>query len=61
MAFPINNRALLKQLIGRIERIQEGKMTPEAIDISLDGRTAKMQLSQRLNFYTEEGYKLRYI
>ena len=61
MAYPINNRALLKQLIGRIERIHEGKMQPEAIDISLEGRTAKMQLSQRLNFYTEEGYKLRYI
>ena len=61
MAYPINNRALLKQLIGRIERIHEGKMIPEAIDISLEGRTAKMQLSQRLNFYTEEGYKLRYI
>ena len=61
MAYPINNRALLKQLIGRIERVHEGKLTPEAIDISLDGRTAKAQLAQRLNFYVTEGYKLRYI
>jgi len=61
MAYPINNRASLKQLIGRIERPFEGKMQPEAIDLALEGRTAKSQLAQRINFYTDEGYNIRYV
>ena len=61
MAYPINNRALLRQLIGRIERPFEGKLTPESIDIAMEGRTAKNQLAQRINFYSNEGYKIRYI
>lgn len=61
MAQVINNRALLKQLIGRIERPYDGKMQPEAIDLVLDGKTAKHQAAQRINFYANEGYKVRYI
>ena len=61
MAYPINNRAVLEQLIGRIERPFEGKMQPEAIDIALEGRTAKTQLAQRINYYTDKGYKIRYV
>lgn len=61
MAYPINNQALLKQLIGRIERPFEGKMQPQAIDIALKGRTAKAQLAQRINFYVNEGYKIKYL
>lgn len=61
MAQVINNRALLKQLIGRIERVYDGKMQPEAIDLVLEGRTAKNQAAQRINFYANEGYKIRYI
>jgi len=61
MAYPINNRALLKQLIGRIERPYPNKPQPEAIDISLTGHTAKSQLAQRINFYMDEGYNIRYV
>jgi superfamily II DNA or RNA helicase len=61
MAYPINNPATLKQLIGRIERPYEGKMYPEAIDIMLKGKTARYQASQRLNYYINEGHKLTYI
>ena len=61
MAYPINNPATLTQLIGRIERPFEGKMQPEAIDISLGGKTAKYQLSQRLNYYINSGHKIKYI
>jgi hypothetical protein len=61
MALPINNRALLRQLIGRIERPYEGTPHPVAIDIALEGSTAKNQLAQRINFYANEGYKINYI
>jgi len=62
MAFPIgNNPALLKQLIGRIERPFEGKLQPQAVDIMLKGRTAQAQAAQRINFYVNEGYKIKYL
>ena len=62
MAFPIgNNPALLEQLIGRIERPFEGKMHPQAIDIMLKGRTAQSQAAQRINFYVNKGYKIKYL
>ena len=61
MAQAINNRALLEQLIGRIERPYEGKLQPEAIDIALEGKTAKYQLSQRLNYYINNGHRIKYI
>jgi superfamily II DNA or RNA helicase len=61
MAQAINNRALLEQLIGRIERVYMNKPYPEAIDIALEGKTAKYQLSQRINFYIDRGYRIKYI
>lgn len=61
MALPINNRALLKQLIGRIERPYPGTPHPVAIDIMLEGKTGKFQAAQRINFYSNEGYKIDYI
>lgn len=61
MSTPINNRGLLDQLIGRILRQQENKITPEVIDIALSGKTGKNQLVQRINYYVDMGYKIRYI
>lgn len=61
LANPLNNRALLEQLIGRICRTHEGKMNPEVIDIALSGYTAKNQLAARINYYMEKGYEIRYI
>lgn len=58
MAAAINNRTLLEQLLGRISRIHEGKLQPEAIDIALTGKTAKNQLAQRVNFYAEKNLKI---
>lgn len=59
MGVPINNRSLLDQLIGRICRKHEGKPQPEVLDIALKGKTAKNQLGQRINYYMNEGYKIR--
>ena len=61
MGVPINNRSLLDQLIGRICRPVEGKRTPEVIDIALKGKTPTRQLGQRINYYMNEGYKIKRI
>jgi len=47
--------------LGRISRIHEGKLQPEAIDIMLTGKTAKNQSVQRINFYSEKNMKIKYI
>lgn len=61
LGVPINNRALLEQLIGRICRPYEGKKQPEIIDIALKGHTGRNQLASRINFYMEKGYEIRRI
>ena len=61
LGLPVNNKALLEQLIGRVNRMKEGKKTPEIIDIALEGTLAKNQLAARINFYSSKGYKIRYI
>lgn len=58
MGMPINNRSLLEQLLGRISRPHPNKLHPEAIDIALKGKTAKNQLVQRINFYSEQNLKI---
>jgi hypothetical protein len=61
LGMPLNNRGLLEQLLGRISRIHEGKLQPEAIDIMLSGRTGKNQAIQRINFYSEKNMIIKYI
>ena len=61
LATPTNNQGLLKQLIGRITRPFEGKLQPEVVDIIVLGTTGKNQAAQRLNYYIERGYKIKYI
>jgi len=58
MGMPINNRTLLEQLLGRISRPFPGKLHPEALDIALRGKTAKNQLAQRINFYSEHNLNI---
>lgn len=58
LATPINNEPMLTQLIGRIIRLKEGKITPEIIDINLKGSTAKNQAIARLGLYIKLGYKV---
>lgn len=58
MGFPMNNRGLLEQLLGRISRIHEGKPHPEAVDIILAGKTGKNQAAQRINYYAEKNLKM---
>lgn len=60
-AAPINNEPLLKQLIGRIERIEEGKLDPVVFDIKLAGATGKKQALARTRYYMKMGYKVKVV
>ena len=59
LATPINNEPLLTQLIGRIVRKANNKLTPIVVDIHLKGNTAKRQALNRVGYYMKEGYEIR--
>ena len=58
---PINNEPLLTQLIGRVIRKQEKKLSPVVVDIHLLGNTAKRQASNRVGYYMKQGWEMKYI
>lgn len=61
LAAPTNNDPLLEQLIGRILRIDDNKLTPIIVDIVLKGATAKKQARNRAAHYIRHGYKITHI
>lgn len=61
IGMPVNNRGLLDQLIGRITRPYTYKLDPEVVDIKLSGKTGKNQFIQRMNYYMEKQYEIKYI
>lgn len=61
LASQTNNEPLLRQLIGRIVRLKDGKKQPLIIDINLHGPTAKKQARARLAHYMNSGYRIRTI
>ena len=56
---PINNEPLLIQLIGRVIRKKEGKLSPVVVDIKLKGKTASNQAKARMGVYLQEGYNIK--
>ena len=58
---PVNNEPLLTQLIGRVIRKKEGKITPVIIDIHLKGNTAKKQAANRAGYYIKQGWNMKYV
>jgi len=58
---PVNNEPLLTQLIGRVIRKKEGKLSPVIVDIHLKGNTAKKQASNRSGYYIKQGWDMKYI
>jgi superfamily II DNA or RNA helicase len=58
---PVNNEPLLTQLVGRVIRKKEGKISPVIIDIHLKGNTARKQASNRVGFYMKQGWKMKYL
>lgn len=55
---PISNEPLILQLVGRIIRLLEGKVTPEVIDLVFKGKTGQRQLQTRISAYSQEGYRI---
>jgi superfamily II DNA or RNA helicase len=49
---------LLEQVIGRIQRLQDGKKHPVIVDIHLTGMPEKRQNSTRLGFYHASGWSI---
>lgn len=60
LAGPLNNTPLLEQLIGRIERMLEGKLDPIIVDPHLIGKTISKQASARMDYYILKGYNISF-
>jgi superfamily II DNA or RNA helicase len=58
LAAPIANEINLIQLIGRIQRVCEGKKEPVVIDLQLRDNTSKKQQKARLEYYLRMNYKV---
>ena len=58
---PINNEPLLTQLVGRVIRKREKKLSPIVVDIHLKGNTAKRQASNRIGYYMKQGWDITHI
>lgn len=58
---PMNNMPLLEQLIGRVIREHEGKITPVVVDLKLSSYTTNNQFNNRLGHYMKEGYEIKFI
>lgn len=61
LATPINNLPMLEQIIGRIQRLAEGKLSPVVVDLVFRGRTTERQFLNRVGFYMKEGFKIDYL
>ena len=61
LAAPMNNDPMLEQIIGRVQRIQEGKTTPVCVDPNLNGATAKRQAYARATFYANKAWPCKHI
>lgn len=60
LATPIgNNEPLLVQIIGRIMRLCDGKMSPVVADMGMSGNTGKRQRNARVKTYVEKGWKVQ--
>lgn len=55
---PSNNTVLIEQLVGRVNRLHEGKQQPVVIDLHFNGPTAKKQNAARLAFYISKGWQV---
>jgi len=61
LAAPTNNEPMLEQLIGRVLRVQENKVSPLVIDLVLKGSTGKKQSMNRARHYSDKRYKVNIV
>lgn len=58
LAVPMSNDALLEQIIGRIQRLHEGKLMPLVLDMQFQGYADRKQNTDRLGFYMRSGWTI---
>ena len=58
LAIPMSNDSLLEQIIGRVQRLHEGKLEPLVIDMHFQGWADKKQNNDRLGFYMRKGWNV---
>lgn len=58
LAVPMSNDSLLEQIVGRIQRIHEEKLTPLVVDIHFSGYADKKQNNDRLGLYMRKGWEI---
>jgi hypothetical protein len=54
----MSNDSLLEQIVGRIQRIFEGKLNPLVVDINFAGYADKKQNNDRLGLYIRKGWQI---
>lgn len=59
LATPIAYASSLEQIIGRIQRLAEGKLSPIVIDLQFVGPTEVRQNNKRVAFYLEKGWEVK--
>ena len=58
LAVPMSNDSLLEQIVGRIMRIHEDKLTPLVVDIQFSGFADRKQNNDRLGLYMRKGWEI---
>jgi superfamily II DNA or RNA helicase len=58
LAVPMSNDSLLTQIVGRIQRMFDGKQMPLVVDINFAGYADKKQNNDRLALYLRKGWQI---
>jgi superfamily II DNA or RNA helicase len=58
LAAPMSNDSLLEQVVGRVQRMHEGKLDPLVVDINFAGYADKKQNNDRLALYLRKGWQV---
>lgn len=58
LAVPMSNDSLLEQIVGRVQRLHEGKLNPLVVDIQFSGWADKKQNNDRLALYLRKGWEI---
>ena len=58
LAAPMSNDSLLEQIVGRVQRMHDGKLDPLVVDINFAGYADKKQNNDRLALYLRKGWQV---
>jgi superfamily II DNA or RNA helicase len=58
LAAPMSNDSLLEQIVGRVQRMHDGKLNPLVVDINFAGYADKKQNNDRLALYLRKGWQV---